>query len=231
MAIWDQIKGATGGVLGDTSGASIASSVTILVFIVIIEVFLGGILFFILQNKAFNKKIVIFENISGQGYVPTGRDRSRITKIGDGGEEIMKLKKRKLYRTAYGKKIGLNTYAFAVGQDGYWYNITFGDLDVELKKLGVNPVDRDMRYMHVAIRRNIKERYEQVTFMQKYGGLIAYTALIAITGIMMWLLFDKFLSITGGVNSAIETAGKVMEKADAVLGKIDNVASGGSGFN
>ena len=103
-------------------------------------------------------------------------------------------------------------------------------MDEELGKVGVEPVDRDMRYMHVAIRRNIKERFETVTFLQKYGGLMAYTALIAVTGVMMWLLFDKFLAISGAVQGAVEAAEKVLEAAQQVLGAVDNVQSGGSGI-
>jgi len=36
----------------------------------------------------------------------------------------------------------------------------------------IEPVDRDMRYMHVAIRKNITERYRKVGFMEKYGVMV-----------------------------------------------------------
>jgi len=227
MGIWDTIKEKA---TGSVSFSGFGTGLTILIFVLIISVVIGLILYFVLSARAYKYKIVIFENIAGQGYVPVGRDKAKLIKVGDGGEEILKLRKRKLYRTAYGKKIGTNTYAFAIGPDGYWYNITFGDFDKRLKEIGVEPVDRDMRYMHVAIRRNIKERFETVTFLQKYGGLMAYTALIAVTGIMMWLLFDKFLAISGSVQGAVEAAEQVLEAASDLLGASDNVQSGGSGI-
>ncbi len=227
MGVWDTVKEKAG---SSVSFSGFGTGITILLFVLIISAIVGVILYFVLSSRAYKYKIIIFENIAGQGYVPTGRDKAKMIKVGDGGEEVLKLRKRKLYRTAYGKKIGKNTYAFAIGSDGYWHNITFGDLDEALGKVGVEPVDRDMRYMHVAIRRNIKERFDSVTFLQKYGGLMAYTALIAVTGIMMWLLFDKFLAISGSVQGAVEAAEKVLEAATDVLGAVDNVQSGGSGI-
>jgi len=227
MGIWDTVKEKAG---SSVSFSGLGTGITILIFVLIISAVIGLILYFVLSARAYRYKIVIFENIAGQGYVPVGRDKAKMIKVGDGGEEILKLRKRKLYRTAYGKKIGKNTYAFAIGPDGYWYNITFGDFDKKLKEIGVEPVDRDMRYMHVAIRRNIKERFETVTFLQKYGGLMAYTALIAVTGVMMWLLFDKFLAISGSVQGAVEAAEQVLDATSQLLGALDNVQSGGSGI-
>jgi len=203
--------------------------ITILVLVGVIATLVGVITYWFAVASKFNKKITILENIAGQGYVPTRKDKARLVKIGDGGEEVLELKKHKVYRTAYGKKIGKNTYAFAIGSDGYWYNVTFGDLDKKLKELRMNPIDRDMRYMHVAIRRNIKDRYEKITFLQKYGGLLAYTALIAITGVMMWLLFDKFLDIGNTVQNAVQIAADVNEQTARLLSAMDSI-KGGSGI-
>lgn len=214
---------------GFTSGFSfggLSNAINIAVILFVIAVITGVITYWFAIASKYNKKIIIWENIAGQGYVPTRRDKARVIKIGDGGEEVLELKKHKVYRTAYGKKIGKNTYAFAIGSDGYWYNITFGNLDTKLRELGVEPVDRDMRYMHVAIRRNIKDRYEKITFLQKYGGLLAYTALIAVTGVMMWLLFDKFLDIGSTVASAVQTAADVNKESARLLAGIDSLRSG-----
>jgi len=41
----------------------------------------------------------LFENIAGKGWEPTLKDRARVVKIGDGGEEILFLRKSKVFRT------------------------------------------------------------------------------------------------------------------------------------
>lgn len=213
-----------------TSGinfSGILGGFTIFIYMMIGAAVIGIILWIILSNLRYVYKIQNFENISGQGFVPTSKDRAMLIKVGDGGEELLYLKKSKVYRTAYGRKISKNTYAFAKSSAGYWHNITFGNLDSKLKEIGVDPVDRDMRYMHVAIRRNIKDRFNKTTFLEKYGGLIAYVALIAVTGIMMYLLFDKYIKISSSVNGAIDSARQVLEATKQILAANNNILSSG----
>jgi hypothetical protein len=187
----------------------------------------GGILFWIFYTgRLFNKKIEIYENIAGSGWQRVGFDRARIIKIGDGGEEIMYLRKRKVYRTAYGRKMGKNLYWFAVGQDGYWYNVVLGDLDAKMGMLDIEPIDRDMRYMHVAIRKNITESYRKVSFMEKYGVMIISWAAVIIVLIALYFLITK-------ISAQIQTAGDMIKAAEPLAnsmkelaGSLDNLCSG-----
>lgn len=196
----------------------------IFIYIMIIAVVVGVVTYWIVIASKFNQKISVYESINGK-MIHTRSDKARVVKVGDGGEVILQLKKHKLYRHAYGEKIGRNHFAFAIGDDGYWYNFKFGDFDKAKKELGIEPVDKDMRMMHVAIRKNIKDRYEKVTFLQKYGGLLAYTALIAVTGIMMFLLFDKFLDISSTVNGAVQLSKEVTEETARLIGALDSFSS------
>lgn len=223
-----ELGDAIGGITSGFSIASFGGIVGIIAWFVVFLIVLGVVgwltHYFVIGSK-FNKKITVYENIAGKGFIPTIHDKARVVKVGDGGEEVLQLKKLKLYRNSYGSKIGKNHYAFAVGKDGYWYNFTFGDFDEKRREMGLVPVDKDMRMMHVAIRRNIKDRFEKVTFLQKYGGLLAYTALIAVTGIMMFLLFDKFLDITSSVNNAIQAATEVQKETARLISSLDAVTS------
>jgi len=178
---------------------------------------------FYLQRKTYNKKIIIFENIAGQGYQLVGKDRARTVKVGDGGEEILYLQKRKIYRTAYGRKMGKNTYWFAVGQDGYWYNILLGDLDAKMGLLDIEPIDRDMRYMHVAIRKNIQERYRKISFMEKYGQIMISAIFLLIMVVAIWLLISKVGDL---ISEAKPVAEALKESADVLtnaVSKLDTI--------
>lgn len=228
MAIVSDTFGKLG--IGSGSLSGITQAITILVLIAIFAIIFGGLLFYFINLRRYKYKIVVFENVAGQGYAPSFRDKARIDKIGDSGEEILYLKKKKVWRQAYGRKIGKNEYAFAIGNDGYWYNITFGDLDKARQELGLSPIDRDMRYMHVAIRRNTKDRFDQVTFLQKYGGLIAYISLIAVTGILQWLLFKQYIDAGNAAASAVNAAADLINRIDGLLAKVDIISSGGSGI-
>jgi hypothetical protein len=183
------------------------------------------------QNKMYNKKVAIFENIGGLGYQKTGEDVARLIKIGDGGEEILFLKNRKSYKTAYGKKMGTNVYWFAVGQDGYWYNCTLGDLDAKMGMLDIEPVDRDMRYMHVAIRKNISDNYKKKeSFMDKYGSMVMNSIFLLIMLLGLWFIADK---VAGGIKELVvglknmEASNELMKQA---LAQVQTTCQGGSGY-
>lgn len=206
---------------------------TILMWIAIVFVFIiiGGIIIWsYFQRKMYNKKIVLFENIGNTGYQKTGEDVARLVKVGDGGEEILFLKNRKCYRTAYGKKMGKETYWFAVGQDGYWYNIVLGDLDAKMGMLDIEPVDRDMRYMHVAIRKNIQERYRKINFMEKYGQMIANFIFLIIMLVGIWFLINKLTTATGQIIQAMDLNAGMLETLKGALSNIDNLCSGARGY-
>lgn len=203
--------------------------VYIIMFIIFICI-IGGIAVFLMHRfLVYNKKIIVFENISGQGYQPVFRDRARIVKLGDGGEEIMRLMKKKVYRTAYGKKMGKNTYWFAVGQDGYWYNVVLGDVDAKMGMLDIEPIDRDMRYMSVAIRKNIQDRYKKQNFMERYGTIVMSGVFIIIMVIGVWFLLDKIADISTSISGSIDAAIKVQEASQQILSSLDNIC-GGSGI-
>lgn len=216
--------------LPSITGSSLGSTITIIatVFILAVVACIGIYLFII--NRTYNKSIVVFENIAGQGYQVVYKDKARLVKIGDGGEEILYLRKKKVYRTAYGKKMGTNIYWFAIGQDGYWYNILLGDLDAKMGMLDIEPVDRDMRYMHVAIRKNIQERYRKISFMEKYGSLVINGVFLLIMVIAVWLLIDQVGELIGQATTAVDSAAKSNEMVTKSLSKIDQICSGGSGL-
>jgi len=199
-----------------------------LLYIFLFVIFAGALIFgcwWYLENRKYKYNIEIYENLGGTQYQRTGKDKAKIVKLGDGGEEIMYLKRRKIFRNAYGKKMGHNLYWFAIGQDGYWYNIKLGDLDAKQGMLDIEPIDRDMRYMHVAIRKNISERYRKNNFMEKYGIMLmaGLFLLIMIGGI--WFLLDKMGEHVHTLSSTTDTANRVLQGNKDVLTALDNIMS------
>lgn len=209
------------------SFGGIAGGITIFIYALILAVVAGLITYYFVIWSKYNRKIVIFENLAGQGYVPTGKDKAKLIMIGDAGEQLLYLKKRKLYRTAYGRKIGKNTYAFAIGEDGYWYNFTFGSLDSALGELGISPVDRDMRYMHVAIRRNIRERYDRKNWLKENFGMLIGFAVVIIIVIFLWLIIREYIGALGTITNIMDKAIEVQDGQRAILVALDNILSSG----
>jgi len=202
-------------------GGSLLTTFLIIVILATIGIFA----FVYLDHRKYKYKIEVYENLGGKRYTRTIKDTAKIVKVGDGGEQILWLKRSKCYRTAYGRKMDNNTFWFAIGQDGYWYNITLGDLDAKQGELDIEPIDRDMRYMHVAIRKNIQDRYKKQNAFEKYGTIIMNAIFLIIMLFGMWFLIDKFGDVASANQTAAAASEKAMQLAQQVLGNADKVCA------
>lgn len=202
---------------------------TLILSVVLLLVFIVAVIFvFYMYNFViYNRVVNVFENIGGRGYQPVFKDKARLIKIGDGGEELLYLRKKKVYRTAYGKKMGKNTYWFAVGQDGYWYNIVLGDVDAKFGMLDIEPTDREMRFMNVAMRRNAEARYNKPNLFEKYGQIIVNFIFLIIIIIAIIYLVGKIGDIAGQLKAGLSTYQQTAEANQNILAHLDNICGGG----
>lgn len=206
----------------------------VIVWFVVAILFLVGVaigVYFFIRWLKFNKTIVILEDVQGSDDLePVGKDKAMLVKVAKSGMEVLWLRKKKVYKGAYGKRMGKNTYYFGIGPDGYWYNVTLGSLQEGLSKVGIRPTPVNMRYQNEALQEIIKERYNQITFMQKYGAMIAFIALIAIFGVMAYLMIDKFADTASLTNTNLEIVKDVQLGTKELIGAMDNMCSGGGGY-
>lgn len=207
------------------STAGIGFWITLIALFILFSIIIIVAVWFYLQYRTYYIKIRDFENISGQGYQEVRRNTAKLIKIGDGGEELLLLKKGKTYRTAYGRKMGKNEYWFAKGQDGYWYNIVLGDLDAKMGMLDIEPIDRDMRYMHVAIRKNIQERYKKVDNFSKYAPIVVGFVFLIIMIIATWLLMSKAGDLITSSTASTNAAKGVADAVTNAVSKLDSICS------
>lgn len=203
------------------------SSTWIYVFMVFIVgviavVGLGMYLFY----KTYNRKVVFFENISGQGFQPIAKKRARIIKLGTGGTEILKVMGGD-YVTAYGRKMGKRTYWFAKGEDGYWYNITLGDLDTKMSILDVEPVEKDVRMFHAAKDRMAKSTYGKESFMQRYGTQVIALIMLVVVILGIWFIVGKIGDATQALSETAETNAHVAEQTSNALNALANIQKEG----
>ena len=233
------------GVLGDLGVSGSIPSINItgffsstwvyILIIVIVGIILIGTVFTLLFFLTYKKKIVIFENISGQGYQPILKTRARVLKLGVGGEEILKTLFGGIYISAYGRKMGKNTYWYAKGQDGYLYNIVLGDLDAKQALLDIEPIDRDVRMFHVALDRLSHQTYGKSSFMEKYGIHIMLFIFLLTLILGMWFIVGKIGEAVAPLSQSAELSLKIQESNSILISKLDSVVNnlgrgGGSGL-
>ncbi len=184
--------------------------------------------------KTYRKKVIVFENIAGQGYHPVLKTRARVVKVSQkGGEELLKTLVGNHYTTAYGRKMGKNTYWFAVGPDGYWYNVILGDLDTKMGILDIEPIDRDVRMFHVALDRLAQQDYGQKSKlpMIMMGAGIFIVLIILLIG--MYVVAGRFVDAAQSLSTTADANAKVIKTLNGVLQGASNIQSqttGGSGI-
>ena len=228
-----------GSILGLETGLSVPSlasskiGVWVLMILIVIVALLivAGVVYWYFNKKLYRYQIVVFENISGEGWRVGYRDTAKYLRLSKDGTEVLFLRKKKIPLTAYGKKMGLNQYWFAIGQDGGWYNITLGDLDSKMGTLDIEPVDRDIKYISVAMRKNAAENYgPKVTFMDKYGSWIFGGMMLIIMLVGFYFLLEQIGNLVNTLAAAAQSSEASTKVVMEALGHVDSVCSGGSGI-
>lgn len=197
-----------------------------------------GVTIYLLSRLKWNYNWVLLQEQPNGISEVVKRGKCRLLAFGDGGEEIFYLKGINKWKVAYGKRISskFNQVAWAQGQDGYWYNTSFGPIDKKLMEVGVYPVDRDMRYAYASARKGLDRDYDKKSFMEKYGQLISIGIVaVLILGMcafsyIMWNGFNKYTTQnTESTKKNIEIQNALADKQDILLTKMDRMLTGGSG--
>ncbi len=213
-------------VIPEISVSGIFNFITWFVIIIILAVIAAVSTYFIVMRLKFNKKIIIYEKINGK-VERTGTDLAMNFKVGLGGDTIFFLRKRKKYIATPRIQTGRREYSFAIREDGEWINIGIEDIDFKSKLLKLELTDESMKHTRVALQRSLRDRYNKVTFLEKYGGMIAYATLILITGIAIFLVAGKMVGIVEAVGQQIELANQLAITQNKILGALDNICSTG----
>jgi len=182
-----------------------SSTWTYIIILVVVGFLLLVALVVTLFFMTYKKKVVLFENISGQGYVPVIKTRARVLNIKRGGtDQVLKTLVGGLYLNAYGKKMGKNTFWFAKGEDGFFYNFVLGDLDTKKAMLDIEPINRDIRGFQTFVDMSTMETYGKSSVAAQ---VIMYTTVFLFLALLvggMWILIGKMGELTSPLAGSIE---------------------------
>jgi len=210
-------------------GIGAMSIVAWLIIAIVFLALVGVGTYFIVRRWKFNKKIVIFEKINGR-FQNTKKDQAMEMKHGDAGDMIFYLRKLKKKIPRGVLQTGRNTYWYFIREDGELINFEPGDFDADAKTMGARMLDKEMRYARTQLQRSFKDRYDEPGFWKQYGLFVVSIVYIVIVGMMIWLLFDKWLDTASIINGAVQTQVEVLKETKNIIAALDNLRSGGSGL-
>lgn len=185
----NEVSGFISSFAGSGSGTMTA------VWIALGIVFIGGLiavgLVYFLQSLKFNKKIVLWKKVGNKKPQKVFEDKGKFDRVGNAGDFWCITKKLKKTLPRPSKQAGKNEYWFFEREDGEWINFDMGDIDEQMREAGAYYVDEDMRLQRLGIQKNLRDRFQKVSFWQKYGGMIMQIIYLLITTICLVILFKE----------------------------------------
>ena len=186
---------------------------------IILGIILAFVTVLVINYLKYNKKIVLFRRI-GNEIVPCLRDKAMFARIGNAGDYWCQLKKFKKILPRPRIQMEKNTYWYYERDDGEWINFSLEDLDQAMKKASIHYVDEDMRLQRLGIQKNLRDRFQKVTFWQRYGGMIVSIVYILVVTICFVILFKS-------MEDAWTRAGDMAASVREMAIELRNIRTGG----
>jgi len=143
------------------------------------------------SNKKFNKTIRAFQKV-GSDVALIITCKGMFQRVGNAGDFWLVLKgglKKTLPRPR--KQMAPNEFWYFIRDDGEWVNFSLKDFDAEMRKAGAYFVDEDMRLQRLGIQKNLQERFQKISFWDKYGGMIMNLMYMVVTVVLLVVLFKE----------------------------------------
>jgi len=200
--------------LGESVAGMMPSSQTIVqifTFIgvgILLAVIAGGVVWWTLDKKKFNKIIRLHKKINGT-VVLDKCYKASITRVGNAGDVWFVVKGGKILprpKLEYMK----NVYNYYEREDGEWINFNIQDIDVKMKLAKVFYLDEDMRLHRLGIQKNLESRLQKEGFWKTWGGIIGMAVFVLIITVCLIVLFNKLSLLADGLGRVGDTLGSIV---------------------
>lgn len=225
----DSARDLTGIGGGSSGGIGATTILTFVAVFLIVAILVGVGVFFFARWYQYKYTVKVFKKINGRFQELKQKIKAKAIPIKNTGEIVLLLNKPKKILPFPSIESSLNTFNYFISEDGEWINFEFSDFDDDRRAVGSQFLDKEMRYARTSLQHMGEERYKP-TGWKEYIPVIIGIVTILICGIILWLMADKLIDLSGSVQGAVETSARVMEKAEKIIGTLDNIETGGSGI-
>ena len=206
-------------------GANAGDFIQAFVFLLILGLIAGGVAYYFAKKKQFNKKIHLFEEVSGQ-TVPVGTDRAKEIVLPNTSIRAFFLKKRKVFLPRPSIQTGTGNYWFFIRDDSEWMNVRPSNLNKELTELGFNYDHTDMRMANASLKKLIEKNYKKLNWMKEYAPYIAMGILMVFLGLAIFLGTFQANKAVSALGSTAKTNQEVVETLNNILVNTDRICTG-----
>lgn len=207
-----EVTSALSGIVPKFSGSQIVNYFGLFLIIVVFGMAMAMGTYFLIQRLKFNKTIRLFQKVNNS-IINTVTDKGMFARVGTAGDYWCVTKKTKKHLPRPSKQMRKNEYWFYEREDGEWINFTIADIDAQMKLANAHYSHEDMRLARLGIQKNLRDRFQKVSFWEKYGNQVMSIMFLVIVTICLVILFQK---MEGGWNQAGAMAQSVKEMAEQV---------------
>ncbi len=213
--------------LGGIDIGGIGQGIGLFLTFLILFVFIAGIIGFFLykskEKKLYKEKLHFFEEVRGQ-FVPVEDLVAAELIVPNTDVRVFYVKSKDLYLPRGTRKMGKNSYWYAIRDNKEIINFIMTNLNKEMKEAKLDYDHTDMRYAHLNLREIIKRSYrdKSTKWWKEYKDIIATIVFIFVMSLSFFFLFSQVGKLIGQLSPLLERAAEILEQ----LAKFDSSCSG-----
>ena len=211
--------------LPEGGGGGAGNFIQAFIFLLVLAFVVGGIVYYIMNKRQYNKHIHIFEEIAGKA-IPTAMDRAKEIILPNTSIRAYYLQKRKVFLPRPSIQTGVGHYWFFIRKDGEWINIGLENLNKKLDELKIHYDHTDMRMANSSLKKLIEKNYKKLNWLKEYAPYIAIGILILLLGITAFLILNQANKTVAALGSSAQTNEAVVESLRDILQSMDNICTG-----
>ena len=206
---------------------------TVLLWLFLSCLLVGFIGFFIglwYYRRLYKHQVVVW-GLVGKNVMEKYTSRAKEVPMGQAGDKLFYVAAKKRLISMPTLPAGKNKWYFYERLDGELINVAPENVDLAMKQIGVHYVDTDMRMQRLGIEKNLAYRLQGQTWWEKYGTTVVNLIFYVFITMMLIALFVQWRKTGQAINTAVATAGQVMERAAEInSGKRPTTEGEGSGL-
>jgi len=190
--------------IGKINMGSIGTVLIIFFLAIFILGLIGVVIWIYLSRKQLKYTIPLHKKIGSQ-VIKVGVYKAKDYKISKAGDKLWYVPKLKKYIPCGILQTAPNEYTHFEREDGEWINISYPDIDEEMKKAKVKYVASDMRSQRIAISNILDARFKgKQSWWEKYGAMLTQIIFYFITCLCLVVIFWQWGGIVESTNLLVD---------------------------
>ncbi len=219
----NKIEETLGGVDIGGIGEKIGLALTFIVLLVLVAGIVGFFLYKNKEKKLYKEKLHFFEEVRGQ-FVPVEDLIAAELIVPNTDVRVFYVKSKDLYLPRGTRKMGKNSYWYAIRDNKEIINFIMTNLNKEMKEAKLDYDHTDMRYAHLNLRDIIKRSYrdKSTKWWKEYKDVIATVVFIFVMSLSFFFILSQVGKLIGQIAPLLEKSAEILEQ----LAKFDSSCSG-----